>query len=194
MGREDAGRARLSPIFATERAWIRPVCGADAERLRAYHLANRAHLAPWEPERPEGFHDPEAWRARAALQAENIRQGSGYHFLAGLHGSGEILALCAFSNVARGAFLACHLGYSIDGAHQGRGLMSEILSALIPHVFQDCGLHRIMAAHLPENERSARLLARLGFEREGHARAYLKIAGRWRDHVLTARIAPDPPV
>ncbi len=179
-------------MLATERTRIRLVSEADAERLRAYHLANQAHLAPWEPERPAGFHDPEAWRERAALQAENARRGLACHFLAGPPGGEEILALCNFSDVTRGAFLACRLGYSIDGAHQGRGLMSEILSVLIPHVFQDYGLHRIMAAHLPENQRSARLLARLGFEREGYARDYLKIAGRWRDHVLTARINPDP--
>lgn len=179
-------------MLAAERTWIRLVSEADAQRLRAYHLANQAHLAPWEPERPAGFHDPEAWRARAALQAESIRRGLAYHFLAGLHGREEILAICNFSNVVRGAFLACHLGYSLDGAHQGRGLMFEILSALIPHVFQNYGLHRIMANHLPENHRSAKLLTRLGFEREGYARDYLKIAGRWRDHVLTARISPDP--
>jgi [ribosomal protein S5]-alanine N-acetyltransferase len=43
---------------------------------------------------------------------------------------------------------------------------------------------------MPANTRSARLLERLGFEREGMARAYLKIADKWEDHVLTARINP----
>jgi hypothetical protein len=42
------------------------------------------------------------------------------------------------------------------------------------------------------NERSARLLERLRFEREGYAKAYLSIAGRWQDHVLTALINPAP--
>ena len=48
-----------------------------------------------------------------------------------------------------------------------------------------------MANHLPRNERSARLLARLGFEREGYARRYLQIAGVWEDHVLTALSRAD---
>ncbi len=43
---------------------------------------------------------------------------------------------------------------------------------------------------MPENERSARLLARLGFVRVGLARNYLFINGAWRDHVLTERINP----
>ena len=57
--------------------------------------------------------------------------------------------------------------------------------------FDELGLHRIMANHQPENERSARLLERLGFEREGYARSYLHIAGAWRDHVLTALVRPE---
>jgi ribosomal-protein-alanine N-acetyltransferase len=49
-------------------------------------------------------------------------------------------------------------------------------------------LHRVMANYLPENERSARLLARLGFCIEGQANAYLQIAGAWRDHILTSLV------
>jgi ribosomal-protein-alanine N-acetyltransferase len=47
-----------------------------------------------------------------------------------------------------------------------------------------------MANYMPENKRSARVLEKLGFEKEGMARDYLKIAGEWRDHVLTAKINP----
>jgi len=90
----------------------------------------------------------------------------------------------------RGAFQACHLGYALTESAQGQGLMHEVLTAAIAHVFDVMLLHRIMANYRPENERSARLLARLGFEREGKARAYLKINGVWADHVLTALINP----
>jgi ribosomal-protein-alanine N-acetyltransferase len=82
------------------------------------------------------------------------------------------------------------LGFSIGGRYEGRGLMGEALGAAIEHVFNEYRLHRIMANHRPENLRSGNLLARLGFEREGLARAYLKINGEWADHVLTSRINP----
>jgi ribosomal-protein-alanine N-acetyltransferase len=55
-------------------------------------------------------------------------------------------------------------------------------------MFDTQNLHRIMANYIPGNERSARLLERLGFEREGYAKAYLNIAGRWQDHVMTALV------
>jgi ribosomal-protein-alanine N-acetyltransferase len=67
--------------------------------------------------------------------------------------------------------------------------MDEALAAGLDWAFGELGLHRVMANYLPRNERSGRLLARLGFEREGYAREYLKIAGRWEDHVLTAKIS-----
>jgi ribosomal-protein-alanine N-acetyltransferase len=68
--------------------------------------------------------------------------------------------------------------------------MRECLVAATHFMFAEHGLHRIMANHRPENARSARLLNGLGFEREGMARAYLKINGAWTDHVLTSLINP----
>ena len=62
---------------------------------------------------------------------------------------------------------------------------------MVQYSFHDLNLHRVMANYVPENERSGKLLERLGFVREGVAREYLRIAGQWRDHVLTARINPD---
>lgn len=64
------------------------------------------------------------------------------------------------------------------------------LGAGIIYMFREHELHRIMASHMPRNLRSAALLDRLGFEREGYARAYLRIDGRWEDMVLRALIQP----
>jgi len=68
--------------------------------------------------------------------------------------------------------------------------MAEALRAANGFAFRALRLHRIMANYRPENERSGRLLERLGFVREGLARDYLFIDGAWRDHVLTALVHP----
>ena len=68
--------------------------------------------------------------------------------------------------------------------------MHEALTAAIAYMFDVKALHRIQANHLPENARSAALLPRLGFVREGLAKDYLFIANRWRDHVLNALCNP----
>jgi ribosomal-protein-alanine N-acetyltransferase len=101
-----------------------------------------------------------------------------------------MIGTCNFSNIVRGVFQACHLGYAISQSHQGKGLMSEAVELGIRYMFEIVKLHRIMANYMPRNERSARLLEKLGFEREGYAKSYLKIAGVWEDHILTSKINP----
>lgn len=175
----------------TERTVITALSETDIAALQAYSMRNVEHLRAWEPLRPEGYHEYSAWAERVEQQLQEVEAGRAFRFVARLKGEADILAVVNFSNVVRGAFLACHLGYSIDGQRQGKGLMFEILSALIPRIFDDDGLHRIMANYIPENRRSGELLKRLGFEVEGVARDYLQIAGRWQDHVLTSKIAPS---
>lgn len=177
----------MQPI-RTERTRITLVRADDADDLSAYYLRNADHLVPWEPLRPDGYHTVAAWKDRARDFAAEILKGFAYRYVVRLEGHREIIAVANFTNVVRGAFLACHLGYSIDGRMQGRNIMFEVLDSLIPHMFDKYGLHRVMANYIAENARSGTLLQRLGFEVEGRARDYLKIQGQWRDHVLTARI------
>ncbi|MFJ3487617.1 ribosomal protein S5-alanine N-acetyltransferase [Pseudomonas sp. NPDC090202] len=174
----------------SERLILRPALAVDAAQIRAYNLGNREHLQPWQPLRPAGFFDIEAIVTRIASVERDRLAGRCLHLLILERDSGEMIGECNFSNVVLGAFQACHLGYSLAERAQGRGLMSEALRVAIAYVFEVLQLHRIMANYIPDNDRSARVLERLGFEREGFARAYLKINGQWRDHVLTALINP----
>ena len=77
---------------------------------------------------------------------------------------------------------------SVALRRQGQGLMQEVLETALPWAFHKLDMHRVMANYMPRNERSGRLLERLGFEREGYAKRYLQIAGVWEDHVLTSRV------
>ena len=69
--------------------------------------------------------------------------------------------------------------------------MSEAVIGLLPEIFVEQGFHRLEAACLPENTASVRVLEKAGFQREGYAREYLKIAGKWQDHLLFAMLASD---
>jgi ribosomal-protein-alanine N-acetyltransferase len=70
--------------------------------------------------------------------------------------------------------------------------MSEAVAEVVRFAFEDLRLQRVVANHDPENARSARLLARAGFETEGRARRALFTAEGWRDLMVTARLNPDP--
>lgn len=166
----------------------------EAAAVLAYFVANRDHLAPWDPPHPPGFLTVDHWRAQLARNREDCAADRSLRlFVFARDPAGpEPIGTCNFSNFVRGAFQACHLGYTIDHRHEGRGLMGEAVEAGVRFVFETLRLHRVMANYVPTNERSARLLKRLGFTAEGFARDYLFLAGEWRDHVLTARTNPDP--
>ncbi len=177
----------LHPI-TTSRALIRLAEAGDASRLLRYRVQNREHLAPWEPLRDTVYFTLDHCTQTLAEAREVVRLDRAYPFFALDLAGEEILATFTFANVVRGAFQACHLGYSIAARRQGQGLMHEVLDAVLPWTFDELDMHRVMASYMPRNERSGRLLERLGFEREGYAKRYLQIAGVWEDHVLTSRI------
>ena len=70
----------------------------------------------------------------------------------------------------------------LDKDSEGKGIMSEALKSSLACVFDEYKLHRVEAFILPENERSIRLVERVGFTYEGHRKSYMHINGKYRDH------------
>ncbi|NKB99923.1 MAG: GNAT family N-acetyltransferase [Pseudomonadales bacterium] len=157
-----------------------------------YYSTNREHLAKWEPNRDADFYTHKYWERWIGEVRESAEAGTTCHFVAFSPADDleRVAGVCNLTNISRGVFQACIMGYSIGAVYSGRGLMREIVSEVVTYAFNTLELHRVMANHMPENERSARVLADLGFQREGLAQSYLKIGGRWRDHILTAKINP----
>jgi len=177
-------------MLSTPRLLLRAPVPDDAGALARFHVENAAHLDPWSPPRAAALLTEAGWRERVALFEKEAAAGLSRRFL--LLAGDELAGVANFTQLFRGPFCRAILGYGLGARHEGRGLMQEALTALIPLVLAEERLHRIEANHLPENHRSARLLARLGFVREGYARDYLYIGGAWRDHVLNAYTNPRP--
>lgn len=162
-----------------------------AKAVLKYYWENRDHLSPWSPPTPPGYYTEEFWRLRLAANRAEYVEDRSLRLLVSPAGAENIIGSVAFTEFRRGPSQACHLGYGIDQAHEGNGLMTEALSAAIAFVFSRLAMHRIEAAYVPDNQRSARALERLGFVIEGQARDYLFINGKWRDHVLTSLTNPN---
>jgi [ribosomal protein S5]-alanine N-acetyltransferase len=152
------------------------------------------HLDRWSPPAAAEFFTERYWAERLAASVDEFQADRSVRFVLQPRASSEdgpILGTCSYTNIVRGAFHACHLGYQVARSHQGQGLMTEALRGANGFMFDQHRLHRIMANYRPENERSRRLLERLGFVREGLAKDYLFIDGAWRDHVLTSLVHPS---
>jgi ribosomal-protein-alanine N-acetyltransferase len=76
------------------------------------------------------------------------------------------------------------VGYWVSESHIGRGLASAAVADVISKGFGEYRLHRLEAATLLHNTPSQRVLARNGFRPFAVSEAYLKIDGRWQDHIL----------
>src|SRR6185369_3506409 len=96
-----------------------------------------------------------------------------------------------FSGIVRGSFDSAYLGYYAFAPHNGSGHMVEGLALALDFAFRTLKLHRVEVNVQPRNARSHALVAGAGFVREGFSRRYLRIAGRWRDHVRYAMLVED---
>jgi len=154
---------------------------ADAEEFIGAARASRSLHGPWlaPPDTPARF---AAYLNRAAREDQAS-------YLIRHRRCGGLIGFVNVNNIVRGALQSGYLGYGAFASHAGRGLMTEGLRAVLDSVFGDLRLHRVEASIQPGNLPSIRLVLRLGFEREGFSRRYLKVDGDWRDHERWALLA-----
>ena len=163
----------------------------DIPAILAYYRDNQAHLAPFEPLKPSAFYTRGYWETALDERLLDTQAGRSLQMFVFLRELPDVLiGTINFNNCVRGVFQSCTLGYSLSEKAQGHGYMTEALKIGIRYVFSEVKLHRIGANYLPQNQRSANLLKRLGFSVDGYARDYLYIAGQWQDHILTSLVNP----
>lgn len=85
------------------------------------------------------------------------------------------------------------LGFTFAPAHQGRGYAREAVTRIVEFLLVEEGLHRLTAGADGRNVRSARLLERVGFRREGYLIASTWIKGEWTDDLLFGLLATEWP-
>ena len=180
--------AIAAPLLLTARLRLVAAHVQHAAALADFHDRNRAHLAPWDPPTEPDFFTEVVQAQRLRDGAAAFAAGTGYRYLMQPIGdASRVIGTINFSNIMRGAFQSCSLGYALDQPCEGQALMTEALRCAIGEMFSArINLHRIQAGFRPENWRSAEVLKRLGFADEGLAADYLFIDGAWRVHRLVA--------
>lgn len=179
------------PVLTHKRVRLRPPHARDYDAWASLRERSRAFLEPWEPTWPADALSRRAWRWRLRHYERDQREGWGYTLFILRRDDRELLGGITLGNLRRGVAQTGSLGYWMGEPHAGQGYMSEALFALLDFAFGPLGLHRAEAACLPHNAASRALLMKLGFREEGMARGYLRIAGRWQDHVLYGLIAEE---
>ncbi len=176
------------PRIETERGVLRILDESQAPLLHDYINQEKTFLAPWEPLRSEGYYSHETCMLRVREMRRDFLEDKGVVLCFLSPNEDRMLAYTNYSNIIRGVFQACNLGYSLRESEQGKGIMHEALKAGLDYLFKELHIDRIQASYMPRNARSAAVLKKLGFDKEGVARDYLKINGQWEDHILTALV------
>jgi len=174
------------PLVRGDGLYLRPAIAADYSAWARLREQSRAFLTPWEPTWLSDDLTRAAFRRRLRRQAEDIAGDESFAFLIFDSTSDELLGGLTLGGIRRGVAQAATLGYWMGAPHAGKGRMTRAVAAVARFGFDSLRLHRIEAACIPDNAPSIALLERNGFQREGFARAYLKIDDAWRDHILLA--------
>lgn len=106
---------------------------------------------------------------------------------------GRLVGQLTVGGITWGSMCSANVGYWIDEAVAGRGIMPTAVALSVDHCFQTLGLHRVEVCIRPENGPSRRVVEKLDFRSEGLRPRYLHIDGDWRDHLVYALTAEEVP-
>lgn len=174
----------MKRLYETEKLNLRILDESHAKFVLDYYYRNKDFLNEWEPLKQEEFYTIAYQKKQLKAEFKNIEGGNAFRlWLFKKEDDSKIIGSIGFNNIVRGAFLSCHLGYKLDEAEINKGYITEAINKGIEIVFNDLKLHRIEANVMPRNKRSLRVLEKLGFYNEGLAYKYLKINGKWEDHI-----------
>jgi [ribosomal protein S5]-alanine N-acetyltransferase len=163
-------------------AVTRLVSADDAEPLARLLAENRDYLAPWSPLQDDAYFTAAGQREVIARQLAAYERGAMLPLL--IVDGGEVAGSLNLNSIIRGAFQNASVGYWVSQERAGHGLAGTAVAEAVGIAFGELGLHRLDAATLLHNTPSQRVLARNGFRPFAVAESYLKIAGRWQDHIL----------
>ena len=176
----------IPPPLLTEDLKLIILTERHAKTVCDYYRRNRDSFKEWEPLRSEKFYTIKHHQSALKLGLEKAREGSEYRFQLIKKDDTKlqkVVGTLSFSSIVKGPFLSCFAGYSMDSSIQNRGFMTQALEAGIKFIFETAGLHRIEANIMPKNLPSLKVVSKLGFENEGLSPNYLKINGKWEDHI-----------
>ncbi len=104
--------------------------------------------------------------------------------------SGTVLGSCGYHNV-KAEHRRAEVGYEIGRSYWGRGVMQEVMHAVLQYLFETLFFNRIEAFVTLGNDRSVRTLEKLGFKAEGVLRDYEFAKGEFQDQIVLALLRKD---
>lgn len=170
---------------------LRPLRLRDARAWRRLRADNAAWLAPWEATSPDPDTPLRGFASMVRQGHRSAREGTALPLA--IEVDRRLVGVVSLSGVVWGSMRGGSIGYWVDRAVAGRGIVPTGVALITDHCFFEMGLHRVEINIRPENTASLRVVAKLGFRDEGLRRSFLHIDGDWRDHRTFALTADEVP-
>ncbi|MFJ7737575.1 GNAT family N-acetyltransferase [Lysinibacillus sp. NPDC097287] len=171
-----------------KKCYVRTFQEKDARSLTGLVSRNKYFWSTYEPlNRPEYYTVDTQYKK---IQETLYLMGSQREFTFGIYelGTDYLIGHIALYSVKRLPYSSGFVGYAMDEAYVGKGIVTEAVNLIVHFAFEEVGLHRIEAYVSPENKPSIRVLEKAGFQQEGLLRKLLYINGKWVDHYMYARL------
>lgn len=176
----------MNIAFETDRLILKVLDKSFADVVLDYNLRNREFLQEWISRENKNFYNINTHKRLLSSELKLVKK-MGYLrlwiFKKSDKGFDRTIGTLCFSNIIRGNFKSCFLGYRLDKDEINKGYMTEALKKGIDIIFREYKLHRIEANVMPKNKSSLKVLEKLDFEYEGLSRRFLEINGKWEDHI-----------
>lgn len=175
------------PLRVARGLELRPLKLAEASDLFALVDANRNHLRRW---LPWVDLNTDTAHSRAFIRAHQALAKKGQALTYGLWWKGALRGIAGLHGFDADNHSAA-VGYWLDAAASGHGLMTKAVARLLDHAFGNLRLHRVELRAAVRNRASRAVAERLGFRHEGTARGAQAMRGRYLDLAVYAMEAED---
>jgi ribosomal-protein-alanine N-acetyltransferase len=172
---------------------LRPIRRSDARVWARLRQESSDWLGRWEATLPSTAPTGNrSYGGAVRSLRQQASQGRALPFVT-TYGGDQMVGQVTVSGITWGSARWGQIGYWIARPYAGHGITTTAVALAVDHCFDALGLHRIEIAIRPENIRSLRVVAKLGFRPEGLRPRYLHIDGDWRDHLVFALNAEEVP-
>ena len=181
------------PITLTEgRIGLRPLRLRDGKKWKEIRKRNGAWLKPWDATLPIEADGNEAIPSYAQMVRRlNAEARAGRALPWALTYDDVLVGQVTVGGIAWGSYRGGYIGYWIDSAFAGRGIMPMAVAMATDCCFRGLGMHRLEINIRPENEASRRVAQKAGYRFEGIRPKFLHIDGDWRDHESYALVSSE---
>jgi len=178
----------VSGVFAVkERLLIRQFEWQDVEAFYRYRVnPTISQFQSWEN---YTLREAEEFVKEQMDQIPN-QPGTWFQYAIALTESNKLIGDCAIHTLEAEPRIV-ELGFTLAPEHQGMGYMFEALNALFHYVFVTLNKHKVIAFTNVQNEKSIRVLERLGMRREGHLLQNYMSKGIWVDEYQYAMLQSE---